>query len=189
MVITTTPTPPSSQPEFDQVLTGDVNIKKIHDNPENDYKITFRKKKISKTMLMYQCWSTSNYELNNNRTVKFIKTKDWVNIYFPNTSTKTFTPTTVMEIGNDKHVFVINDAKVNCRGEVVFYISSKYITISNANKKLKSLKKIYTGDFKNVRFDIDPTQDRTPICINKCQNDISNIPKYLACYRNCMGFN
>ena len=43
--------------EYDQILVGDVKIKKVSSN-EYTHKITFSKKNISK-MLMYQVWSDS----------------------------------------------------------------------------------------------------------------------------------
>jgi hypothetical protein len=60
-----------------------------------------------------------------------------------------------MEIGNKRHVFVINNAKVNKLGQVVFYVSSKNIDPNNTNKVIKKLKKIPQGPFHNARFDID----------------------------------
>jgi hypothetical protein len=66
-----------------------------------------------------------------------------------------------MELGNNKHVFVINNAKVNANGQVVFYVSSKYIDPKSTNKVIKKLKKIPTtkkGEmFRHARFDIDDT--------------------------------
>ena len=79
----------------------------------------------------------------------------------------TYTPTCVMELEHDecpihdknneecRHVFVINDAKVNGRGHVVFYVSSKDIDPGNKNKVIKKIKKIPRGEFYNARFDID----------------------------------
>ena len=58
------------------------------------------------------------------------------------------------------HVFVIEDAKLkkeknSKKKSVVLTVSSKDITIPNSKRKVKLLKKIPTGNFKNVRFDID----------------------------------
>jgi len=159
------PTPTPAAPiapkrEFDQILSGDVTIKKLC-NSDDEYKITFSKKKkdINK-MLIYQVWSDSNTpegkKLNENREVYEMNAKDWVKMAFPKPPPVVpFTPTTVMEHGNKKYVFVINDAKVNTNGHVVFYVSSKYIDPNSTNKVIKNLKKIPQGKFHNARFDID----------------------------------
>jgi hypothetical protein len=108
---------------------------------------------------MYQVWSDSNTpegkKLNENREVYEMNAKDWVKMAFPKPPPVVpFTPTTVMEHGNKKYVFVINDAKVK-NGHVVFYVSSKYIDPNSTNKVIKNLKKIPQGKFHNARFDID----------------------------------
>ena len=171
-----TPTPTPKR-EFDQILSGDVKIKKLN-NSNNEYKITFCKKNISK-VLMYQTWSSTSAALNGDRRVGEVKAKDWVKVFFPKTPYATyaipFTPTTVMEIGNNKHVFVINNAKVKkCR--VVFYVSSKDIDPNNTNKVVKKLKKIPTtkkGEmFRRVRFDIDDTWAQCMIPNTECWNEV-----------------
>jgi len=150
--------------EFDQILSGDVKIKKLN-NSNKEYEIKFSKKNISK-VLTYQTWSSTSAALNSSRKVGEVKAKDWVKIFFPKTPYATyaavpFTPTTVMELGNKRHVFVINNAKVK-EGRVVFYVSSKDIDPNNTNKQIKKLKKIPTTKkgremFRRVRFDIDDT--------------------------------
>ena len=79
----------------------------------------------------------------------------------------TYTPTCVMELEHDecpihdknneecRHVFVINSAKVNSNGKIVFYVSSEDIDTGNKNKVIKKIKKIPRGEFHNARFDID----------------------------------
>ena len=159
---TPTPTPvPAPKREFDQILSGDVTISKV----SNGYKIKFSKKNISK-VLIYQTWSSTSAALNSDRKVMELKAKDWVKAAFPKSpSAVPFTPTTVMELHDDqddecdkgkdnKHVFVINNAKVK-NGHIVFYVSSKDIDPNNTNKQIKKLKKIPVGEFHNARFDID----------------------------------
>jgi hypothetical protein len=69
-----------------------------------------------------------------------------------------------MELDN-RHVFVINNAKVNKRGQVVFYVSSQNIVLPSTspnnpnNKQLKLLKRIPTGSFRKARFDIDASKN------------------------------
>ena len=62
--------------EYDQILSGDVKIKKVSSD-EYTHKITFSKKNISK-VLMYQVWSDSSVELNNDRRVREIDATTWV---------------------------------------------------------------------------------------------------------------
>ena len=54
-----------------------------------------------------------------------------------------------------RHVFVINSAKINSNGKIVFYVSSEDIDPGNKNKVIKKIKKIPKGDYHNARFDID----------------------------------
>ena len=172
-VPTPTPTPTTvyaPKREYDQFLSGDVKIKKIH-NSNKEYEIKFSKKNLSK-VLMYQVWSSTSAALNGSRKVKEVKAKDWVKMAFPkNPPAVPFTPTTVMELHDDecdkgkdkKHVFVINNAKVKDDGHIVFHVSSKDIDLNNTNKVIKKLKKIPTtkkGEmFHNARFDIDALID------------------------------
>ena len=160
---TSTPTPAAPKRKFDQILSGDVKIKKLN-NSNKEYEIKFNKKNISK-VLMYQTWSSTSVALNSDRKVMELKAKDWVKIAFPKTPPAVpYTPTTVMELHDDedeghegkdkKHVFVINNAKVK-DGHVVFHVSSKDIDPNTTNKQIKKLKKIPTGEFHNARFDID----------------------------------
>jgi hypothetical protein len=193
---TPTSVPDSVIPNFDQVLTGDVKIRKICHDSNDDYKITFSKKHISK-VLMYQVWSSVSDFTNKERIVFRIKAKKWVRYFFPNPPpVDPFTPTTVMELDHGecpfhknnkngcKHVFSINNAKVNKRGQVVFYVSSKAIDRSNTNtlsETVKLLKKIPTGSFHNARFDIDHIAIQISTCISACQAKYS----FQYCATNC----
>jgi len=200
-----TSVPESVIPNFDQVLTGDVKIRKICHDSNDDYKITFSKKHISK-VLMYQVWSSVSDFTNKERIVFRIKAKKWVRYFFPNPPpVDPFTPTTVMELDHGecpfhknnkngcKHVFSINNAKVNKRGEVVFYVSSKAIDSSNTNtlsETVKLLKKIPTGSFHNARFDIDYIAIRISIlnCISAACIKPQQLPftqQYETCVTKC----
>ena len=154
----TTPFLPLSSPKFDQVVKGNVDIKKLS---KNKYKITFSK--ISK-FLKYQVWSSSSKKLNEERSVFYQKANKWVNNFNSlNAALKAsnkplFTPTTVMEIGDNKYVFVLDKAKLrkshkDHKNHVVFTVSTKEIELSNgASKKLL---KLPSGKHDGVRFDID----------------------------------
>ena len=168
--------------EYDQILSGDVKIKKVS-NDEYTHKITFSKKNISK-VLMYQVWSDTSVDLNNDRIVKEVKATTWVKSAFRKVETGTvpsipFTPTTVMELDDGecpyhhksskhaecRHVFVIKRALVNKCGQIVFYVSSEDIVLpSNPNQEVKRLKTIPTGSFCRARFDIDPMICRGSDC-------------------------
>jgi hypothetical protein len=91
-----------------------------------------------------------------------------------------------MEIGNHKYVFVINKAKLNGKGHVVFKVSTKEIKSSD-----KKMLKLPRGHHDGVRFDIDPFQDRSYSCsiqysimqsygVNceqyNCSNNLGTIP-------------
>lgn len=65
---------------YDQILSGDVTIKKVSSD-DYTHKITFSKKNISK-VLMYQVWSDTSVELNNDRIVKEVKATSWVKSAF-----------------------------------------------------------------------------------------------------------
>jgi hypothetical protein len=84
----TLPTP--SKREFDQILSGDVKIKKVSSD-EYTHKITFSKKNIS-TVLVYQLWSDSSAELNNNRIVKEVNAASWVKSAFRKVEAGTVPP-------------------------------------------------------------------------------------------------
>lgn len=160
--------------EYDQVLSGDVKIKKKC-NSDDEYKIIFSKKDIS-NILMYQIFSSTSAALNGNRKVIEIKAKYWVKNAFPYPQPEfPFTPTCVMKLCHSecpihhkgkccinnvcRHVFVINNAKVNNCGQVIFYVSSEDIDKNSTNKMIQKLKKIPQGSFHNVRFDIDPVNN------------------------------
>ena len=72
--------PPRSVREYDQILSGDVKIKKVSSD-DYTHKITFSKKNISK-VLMYQVWSDTSAKLNDNRIVKEVKATSWVKSAF-----------------------------------------------------------------------------------------------------------
>jgi hypothetical protein len=59
--------------EYDQILSGDIKIKKVKSD-EYTHKIIFSKKNISK-VLMYQVWSdtSTSVNLNKDRIVKEVK--------------------------------------------------------------------------------------------------------------------
>ena len=110
---------------------------------------------------------TVDYQINEDRDVVLKTGKEWV-LYF--NSVPGFTPTTVMEIGYKKYIFVIKKAEINKNDKVVFYISTKEIQLDNKSDKMKKLKKIPKGEYKNVRFDID--YGNSSVCLQ------NNVNKY-----------
>ena len=146
-------------PEFDQVVKGNVDIKQLS---KNKYKITFSK--IGK-FLLYQVWSDSSNSLNENRKVFYQNAKKWVQLFnLTNDSLKAsdkplFTPTTVMEIGNKKYLFVLDKAKLNGKGHVVFKVSTEEIKSSD-----KTMLKLPCGHHDGVRFDIDIRMNLGNMC-------------------------
>ena len=93
-----------------------------------------------------------DYQINEDRDVVLKTGKEWVLKF---NKIPGFTPTTVMQIGYKKHIFVIKKAEINKNEKVVFYISTKEIYLDKKSNKMKQLKKIPNGEYNNVRFDID----------------------------------
>ena len=93
-----------------------------------------------------------DYPINDDRYVFIKNAKEWVALYNSQTG---FTPTTVIEIGCKKYIVVIKKAEINKNDKVVFYISTKEIHLDKKSDKMKALKKIPKGEYKNVRLDID----------------------------------
>ena len=155
---TTSPTDPSQTiPSFDQIVKGNVCIKKLS---KDKYKITFSK--IGK-FLLYQVWDKDSKNLNSNRSVFYVSAKEWVNTFkkgnkYLEIGKPLFTPTTVMETEDDGvYAFVIHKADLNSHDQVVFTVSTKEISLqNNTSKKLIQLP---LGKCNNVRFDIDELYD------------------------------
>jgi hypothetical protein len=155
----TTPPPPQVLPSFDQIVKGNVSIKKLS---EYRYRITFSK--IGKFFL-YQVWDKDNVnKINDNRKVGYISAKDWVNVFKKGNEElekkvkPLFTPTTVMETEDDcNYAFVIHKACMNSCGRVVFTVSTK--EISPQNNTSKKIIQLPEGKCNNVRFDIDYYDD------------------------------
>jgi hypothetical protein len=142
-------TPPPQVPSFDQIVKGNVSIKKLN---KDNYTITFSK--IGK-FLLYQVWDKDSPALNKKRSVFYVSAKEWVKTFKRNKNNKPlFTPTTIMETEDDcVYAFVIHKACINSHGQVVFTVSTKEISLeNNTSKKLIQLPE---GKCNNVRFDID----------------------------------
>ena len=144
--------PPPQFPSFDQIVKGNVCIKKLS---KYKYKITFSK--IGK-FLMYQVWDKDNVnQINDERAVGYVSAKEWVSEfkkYNEYLDEPLFTPTTIMETEDDVvYAFVIHTAYLNSCGHVVFTVSTN--EISPQNNTSKKLVQLPEGKCNNVRFDID----------------------------------
>jgi hypothetical protein len=147
-------TPPQF-PGFDQIVKGNVSIKKLS---KDKYKITFSK--IGK-FLLYQVWDKDSVKFNKKRYLGYVSSKNWVknfkvyNEYLDNNNDEpSFTPTTIMETEDDHvYAFVIHKAYLNSCGKVVFTVSTNEISL--ANNTSKKLVRLPEGKCNNVRFDID----------------------------------
>ena len=88
---------------YDHLLCGNIKIK------DNKVKI-----KNFTDLLTYQSWSDTFNKLNSKRTVNFLTVKSWVDISFKKYNkgnpSVPYCPTTVMQIGYKKYVFVIKNA-------------------------------------------------------------------------------
>lgn len=106
--------------------------------------------------------------LNKNRLVYYQNAKKWVNDFkslnasFKASNKPFFTPTTVMEIGNKKYLFVIYEAKVNSKGRVVFKVSTKEILLRSGTSE--KMLKLPIGHHCAVRFDIDDSGNLPYFC-------------------------
>jgi hypothetical protein len=97
-----------------------------------------------------------DYKHNKNRSVYLQTAREWINDF---NSIENFKPTTVMEIDYKKYIFVINKVNVTKNNKLVLYISTKEIKFVGKVKYSNSvIKKIPTGIYKNVRFDIDDVE-------------------------------
>ena len=152
-------------PSFDQIVKGNVSIKKLS---KDKYRITFSK--IGK-FLMYQVWDKDNANnINDKRVVQYVSAKNWIEIIFKGynenleeNSKPLFTPTTIMETEDDHvYAFVIHTAYLNSCGKVVFTVSTKEISL--ANNTSKKLVRLPEGKCNNVRFDIDMSDTCAGIC-------------------------
>ena len=151
--------PPPQVPSFDQIVKGNIRIKKLS---KDKYKITFSK--IGK-FLLYQVWDKDNVnKINDNRKVGYVYAKNWDNVFkkdkerLEDKGKPLYTPTTIMETEDDEiYAFVIHKACLNSHGQVVFTVSTKEISLqNNTSKKLIQLPQ---GKCNNVRFDIDSVND------------------------------
>ena len=172
--------PPPQIPTFDQIVKGNVTIKKLS---KHKYKITFRK--IGK-FLMYQVWDKDNVNnINDQRFVAYVSAKKWVrafnqsNAFLDKNSKPLFTPTTIMETEDDDvYAFVIHKADINSHGKVVFIVSTKEISLQNNTSK--KLVRLPEGECNNVRFDIDNDTECFRCIITTMCDDVISIcyPQY-----------
>ena len=147
------PLPPRA--EYDQILKGNVCIKKLS---KHKYRITFSK--IGK-FLVYQVWDKDNVgDQNSKRRVFYLLAKTWINDFIQRNrdleenGKPLFTPTTIIEtVDEEQYACVIHKAYFNSHDRAVFTISTKEIQLSNNCSK--KLIQIPLGKFNNVRFDID----------------------------------
>lgn len=149
----------SEDRDFDQIVKGDVTIKKLS---KHRYRITFSK--IGK-FLVYQVWDKDNTNnINDERFIGYVSAKKWVNEFkkynddLKNTGKPIFTPTTIMETVNEEvYAFVIHKAFFDSHDRIVFTVSTKEISLQNNTSK--KLIQIPCGKFNNMRFDIDGVWD------------------------------
>jgi len=132
-----------------------VKAKKVVIKKQGDHKYKVKLAGIS-DFLKYQAWSKNN--INGDHSVSLVSSKDWVknNFTSSNNFQPSFTPTTIMEVGNTKYCFVIENATYNNKNKkynTVFNVSTNQIVRNNISKHL--LKLPINKKLNNVRFDID----------------------------------
>ena len=132
----------NNSPPADQVQ-GNIDIKRLC---KNKYKITFNK--IGK-FLKHQTSSDTSQQLNESCSAYYQNAKQWVKHF--NILNKSNISTAIMEIDNNKYLFVIYEAKLNKKCRVVFKVTTKEINFSNDASKIK----IPRGCYYGVRFIIE----------------------------------
>ena len=184
--------PPPQFPSFDQIVKGNVSIKKLS---KDKYRITFSK--IGK-FLLYQVWDKDSVNLNKKRSVGYVSAKEWVkafkgyNTYLDTNGKPLFTPTTIMETEDDcNYAFVIHKAYLNSCGKVVFTVSTNEISLTNNTSK--KLVRLPEGKCNNVRFDIDAAlidgdgDGDGSVCYSRCLNDCKKKSFLFFCVIKCTG--
>ena len=149
---------------FDFVVKAEKVV--IKEKGDNNYKV---KLAGLSDFLKYQVWSNTNANnINGDRSVFLLRAKDWVeqfNIVNSNSDvSKSFTPTTVIEIDNEKYVTIITNAEFKNK-KVIFHMSTYDVKFNS--KKMKKMNKLPKGEFYNVRFDIDDS-GLNQACYNQC---------------------
>lgn len=136
--------------EYDCFTYGNVKItKKCNKN----YKIKFSK---INDFIIYQDWSETEPELNDDRVVLTKKPSDWINETFGNQNlTIPFEPTIIFRLDVDnKYVCVLKKAKINKNNNIVFTVDTKSINLINPTSNTRLLTRLPEGEFINVNFDI-----------------------------------
>lgn len=134
-------------PSYDQIMRQNIVISNVPDK-ELSYKVIIDFPED--TILLYQVWDqkTVNQNSKNSRNYFNLPLKYYItNFFLPNNKSKNFTPTTVIEIGNNKYVSVMYDASISKEdNKCIFYFD---------NSIIKNSLPLPIGKFSNVRFDID----------------------------------
>ena len=181
--------PPTPVASFDQIVKGNVSIKKVC---KDKYRITFSK--IGK-FLLYQVWDKDNVNLNKKRAVFYLSAKNWVKAFKEDNENleigkPLFRPTTIMETEDDGvYAFVIHKADLNSHDQVVFTVSTNEISLQNNTSK--KLTRLPEGKCNNVRFDIDEKELRNSYeqnlsdCLGYCYDDGCSYDCRIKCSKSC----
>ena len=166
---------------FDFVVKAEKVV--IKEKGDNNYKV-----KLAGVgdFLKYQVWSNTNANnINGDRSVFLLHAKDWVEQFkIVNSNSdvsKSFTPTTVIEIDNKKYVTVITNAEFKNK-KVIFHMSTDDVKFNN--KKMEKMNKLPKGEFLNVRFDIDDGGGVNSYCADSCSGSGNSIVG-VTCNQQC----
>jgi len=128
---------------------------------------------------------TNSNNINGDRSVFLLRAKDWVEqfkiVNSKSDVSKSFTPTTVIEIDNEKYVTVITNAEFKNK-KVIFHMSTDDVKFNS--KKMKKMNKLPKGEFYNVRFDIDDGGGVNSYCVDSCSG---NAVVGATCSQQCSG--
>ena len=65
-----------------------------------------------------------------------------------------FTPTTVIDFGDSLHTLIMTRTEIDECGNVFFYLKKNSVTFANKSQGINS--ELPFGNYRNVRFHIDP---------------------------------
>ena len=141
-------------PEFDMFTKQNVSI---------DYNVQSKEYRVlittQNSILMYEVWNSK--KIINKRTateLSLAQFVDLINIYNSTHAIK-YTPTTIVDFGSSLHVLILTRAELDECGNVFFYLKKNSVVFTNKLEKINS--ELPFGNYKNVRFDIDPSPTLT----------------------------
>jgi hypothetical protein len=129
-------------------------------NIDVDYNIQTKEYKVLITsqnpISIFEIWN-SKKNINERVSIKVSLTQfvDYITAYNLINTVK-FMPTTVVDIGTFLHILIMTRAEIDECGNVIFYFKKKSVVFIDSSQNVDS--ELSPGNYKNVRFDIDPLE-------------------------------